>query len=93
MILTELFMAKAGKGKKGYDKCFYGTIKRDCDENGNPVVYGKIKVNDGYIYATSCDQQKLGDSLDEMVMMIVYGNLHKDSGKTTIITETPFYLN
>ena len=47
--LVELFMAKAGT--KGWDRCFYGTIRRETDADGNPVVIGKINVNDGYIIA------------------------------------------
>jgi len=89
--ITEIFMAKAGKN--GWDRCFHGTIRRERDENGNPVVYGKIKVNDGYIYATAPDQWILGEQLDSMVEMILEGNLHADAGKTDKIAETPFFLN
>lgn len=34
--------------------------------DGNPVVYCKIKINDGYIYAMSSDQWELGEKLDEL---------------------------
>ncbi|MFO7827860.1 MAG: hypothetical protein R6V23_04515 [Bacteroidales bacterium] len=36
--LTEIFTAKAGRGNKGFDRCFHGTIERDFDDNGNPYV-------------------------------------------------------
>jgi len=52
--ITEIFMAK--EGKNGWDNCFHGTIKRSTDENGNPIVYGKIKVNDQIIQASAKDQ-------------------------------------
>jgi len=43
--ITELFMAKAGIGIKGFDRCFYGTIKRERDENGKEyIVRGKILI-------------------------------------------------
>lgn len=64
--ITEIFMAKAGKN--GWDNCFHGTIKRSTDKNGNPIVYGKIKVNDQFIEASAKDQWELGEKLDEMVL-------------------------
>ena len=69
--ITEIFMAKAGRGMKGFDKCFHGTIKRSTDENGNPVVFGKINVNDTTIEASAKDQWELGDILDEMVLEVL----------------------
>ena len=89
--ITELFMAKAGK--KGWDRCFHGTIKRETDADGNPVVIGKIKVNDGYIYAKASDQWELGDMLDEIVVMILDKGLHTDAGILTNILEKKFFLN
>ena len=71
--ITEIFMAKAGRGMKGFDKCFHGTIKRSTDENGNPVVFGKINVNDTIIEASAKDQWVLGDILDEMVLEVLSG--------------------
>jgi hypothetical protein len=67
--ITELFMAKCGK--KGWDRCFHGTIRRETDAEGNPVVYGKIKVGDGYIIASARDQWELGEKLDEMVLLVL----------------------
>lgn len=83
--ITEIFMAKAGIGMKGFDRCFHGTIKREKDENENPVVRGKIliknEIHDGYIYAMAEDQWKLGDKLDQLVVMVVDKGLHDDKGK------------
>ena len=70
--ITELFMAKAGND---WNRCFHGTIRRERDENGNPVVYGKIKINDGYICAMASDQWELGEKLDELVLMVLDYNL------------------
>lgn len=77
--ITEIFMAKGGKGNAGFDQCFYDTIKRGHDVNGNPVVYGKIKVNDGYIYATASSQWEFGEKLDETVLLILDYDLHNIS--------------
>ena len=86
-----LFMAK--EGKTGWDRCFYGTIRRETDADGNLVVYGKISVNDGYIYAMESDQWILDDMLDEMVLMILDKGLHSISGISVKIIDTSFFLN
>ena len=100
MKITEIFMAKCGLGMKGYDRCFHGTIKREKDEDGNPVVRGEILMHDGYrydnvemewvrtknanttgyIYAMAEDQKKLGDKLDELVILVVDKGLHNNKG-------------
>jgi len=66
--ITELFMAKAGRGKNSWDNCFHGTIKRSTDKDGNPIVFGKINVNDQIIQASAKDQWELGEKLDELVL-------------------------
>ena len=77
--LQELFMAKAGIGHKGFDRCFHGTIKREIDDDGNPYVLGDIKVNDGYIIARANDQWELGDKLDQLVLLVLDYGLHNNS--------------
>jgi len=89
--LTEIFMAKAGK--KGWDRCFHGTIKRVADENGNPVVYGKIKIQDGYLYAKAFDQWELGEMLDEMVLMVLDFGVHSDGGKFITLCNMKYCMN
>ncbi len=90
-IITELFMAKAGR--KGWDRCFHGTIRRETDADGNPVVYGKIKVKDGFVYTQAKDQWKLGERLDEMVLMVLDYALHASVGKSSNIVGTPYFYN
>ncbi len=89
--LTEIFMAKAGK--KGWDRCFHGTIKRVADENGNPVVCGKIKANDGYIYAKANDQWILGEMLDEIVLMVLDHGIHSKAGAFMTMRDFAYCLN
>lgn len=89
--LTEIFMAKAGKN--GWDRCFHGTITRGNDVNGSPVVFGRIKVNDGYICAKASDQWELGEILDEMVLMVLDYRINAQVGKTITIKEFEYYLN
>jgi hypothetical protein len=82
--ITEIFMAKAGLGMKGFDRCFHGTIKHEKDENENPVVRGKIlvknEIHDGYIYAMANNQWILGENLDQLVVMVVDKGLHDNKG-------------
>jgi len=89
--IQELFMAK--KGKTGWENCFMGTIKRETDADGTPIVRGKIKVLDGFIYAQAANQYVLGERLDDMVLMILDKGLHDVAGVTTKIFDTDFFLN
>ena len=73
--ITEIFMAKAGND---WSKCFHGTIKRLVDAEGNPYVFGKIKVHDSYICASAKQQLELGEKLDEMVLLVLEMGLHSD---------------
>jgi len=66
--ITELFMAQVNK-----DLCFYGTIKRSIDSDGNPTVFGRKKVDDVYVCAQAADQYELGAKLDELATMVYYG--------------------
>ena len=91
--LTEMFMAKCGRGKMGFDRIFHGTIKRDFDKNGEPIVYGKIKVNDGEITASAPDQWQLGDKLDQLVMLILDHDLHETDCVNAKICGEQFFLN
>jgi len=60
--ITEIFTAKAD------DNCFQGTIKRCTDANGNPFVFGKIRVRDQIIVASAKDQWELSKKLDELAL-------------------------
>ena len=89
--IQELFMAKAGK--HGWDRCFHGTIKRETDADGNPIVYGKIKVNDGFVCTQAGHQDVLGSRLDELVLMVLDYGLHSDAGATSEIADSTCFLN
>jgi hypothetical protein len=90
--ITELFMAKSG-----WNRCFQGTIHREKDVNGNPLLHSKIYVKDAehdcIIYALASNQDELGNMLDKIVEMILDENLHEDSGERIKICETDFFLN
>lgn len=86
--ITELFMAKAG-----WDRCFHGTIQRNIDEEGNPYVFSKIKIYEGYILSRSEDQWKVGAMLDELVKMVLDLGLHSSSGVSFKNNDTELLLN
>lgn len=88
--MTEIFMAKAGND---FSRCFHGTIKRETDENGNPIVRSKIKVNNGYILAEAEDQWVLGEKLDQLVIMILNKGLHDNKGTYYVCGEFENSLN
>ena len=88
--ITELFMAKAGND---WSRCFHGTIRRENDDDGNPVVYAKIKVGEGYIIARAKDQWELGEKLDEMVLMVLDYGLQSDSVATINILGSEIFLS
>jgi len=77
--ITEIFMANP---YGDFSRCFYGTIKRETDSSGHQVVYAKIKVLNGYVYAMASDQLELGKRLDLLVLMVLEMGLHSDSGKS-----------
>lgn len=91
ITITELFMAK--KGRNGWDTCFYGTIRRETDASGNPIVYGKIKIGDGYIIASARDQWELGEKLDEMVLMVLDYDIHNFPKQTYRVLENNYGMN
>jgi len=91
--ITELFMAKCGKN--GWDRCYYGTISRERDENGKEVaVSSAICMKDeGMIWARAEDQDKLGELLDTIVEWRLDYGLHRNMGRFSTIAEQRFFHN
>ena len=90
--ITELFMAKAGK--KGLDRCFYGTIQREKNSDGKEIaVSGKISINDGMLWSRAADQYELGDRLDSLVLLVLDHGLHETERHESVIASTAFNHN
>lgn len=91
--ISELIMAKCGA--KGWNRCFYGTISREKDENGKEIsCSSKICIpDDGCIWSRAEDRWKLGDMLDAIVEMRLLSGLHKDQGVFSSMAETRFFHN
>ena len=90
ITLTEIFMAKVGAG---WDKCFYGCIRREKDEDGNPQIRGIIDIYSGKIYSVASTQDELGNQLDELATLVVEYEIHKSSGINTKMCDIRFCSN
>ena len=86
--ICELFMATAGK-----ERFFTGIIRRGNDDTGNPVVFSKICMPNGYICAQASTQKELSKNLNEMCKHVLDNEIHEDAGATIKIFDTDFFLN
>ena len=89
--ITRLYMYKAGK--RDWKRRFMGSIKEGVNSVGNPVICGKVEVNDCTIYAQAPDEEQLGEQMDELVLMILDYGLHKDEGVFNELCNTRYFLN
>lgn len=87
--VTEMFVAKACK-----NRVFGGIITRSVDDNGNPILFSRILMDDdGLLCAQASDQKELANNLNSMARWIVFDGLHEDRGKTEEIFGSDFFLN
>jgi hypothetical protein len=91
--ITELFMAK--RGKKGFDKCFYGVIFREKDDTGKEIaVHGNIYLKDeGMIWSRDVNQVVYGENLDTIVELRLDYGLHNDPGVKAKFGAKDFFHN
>jgi len=86
--ITELFGAQADN-----DRFFIGCIKRLKDNAGNPIVFSRIVMPDGFLCASAAEQQVLSDNLDRICKMILDEGLHSDAGVFTEVLGSKCFLN
>jgi len=87
--VTEMFVAKACKSM-----VYWGIITRSVDENGNPILFSRILMDDdGLLCSQASDQKVLANQLNTMARMVVFGGMHDDRGKTQEIFGSDFFLN
>ena len=87
--ITECFVAKACSSM-----IYWGIITRSVDDNGNPILFSRILMDDdGLLCAQESDQKTLANNLNTMARMIVFQGLHEDRGVTKEIFGTDFFLN
>jgi hypothetical protein len=88
--IVELILVKCGND---YDRTFMGTIKRELDSEGTPVLCGSVIVGEGKIYCCAATEDKLCQDLDEICLMKLDYNLHSSVGVATKILDTDLFLN
>ena len=88
--ITELFLVKAGND---FTRTFLGEIRREVDEDGNPIVTGKVIVQEGFIWSKASSQEALMKNMDDICMMKLDEDLHSSSGVTSNLAGTKYYLN
>jgi hypothetical protein len=86
--ITEMFVAKACPAR-----VFWGIITRRLDENGNPVVFSRILMDDGLLCASAENQQILSKNLNLLAKLVCFTPLHEDHGVVEEIFGTEFFLN
>lgn len=87
--VTEIFVAKACPSMT-----YWGIITRTQDDQGNPILFSRILMDDnGLLCAQSSDQKTLAQNLNLIARMHVFGGLHNDRGKTEEIFGSSFFLN
>ena len=85
---TEIFTAKACPSR-----VFWGIITRREDEDGNPVVFSRILMDDGLLCANAENQIILSKNLNELAKMVCFGQLHNDHGIRKEIFGSDLFLN
>jgi hypothetical protein len=88
--ITELMLVKAGDD---FTRTFIGEIYRETNIDGNPIVRGKVVVNEGKIWAAGETQEELRRYLDDICTMKLDMDLHSDIGLTYKIFGEDFFLN
>jgi hypothetical protein len=89
LIITEIILIKAG-----WHRTYWGSIKRNVDSNGTPILSGEVIIEEGKVWSRSQDEEELLRNMDDICMMKLDYGLHADHGRTTIILfGSEFYLN
>jgi hypothetical protein len=86
--ITELFLVKAD-----WTRTFIGTIRREVDGDGNPLVLGEVIVHEGKIWSKASNQEELMKNMDEICIMKLDMGLHTNSGVTIKLFEKYCALN
>ena len=88
--ITELIILKCGSD---WTATFTGTINREKDQKGNPVIRGTAVINEGKAWSVANSEEKLENNLDEICWMKIKMGLHEIKEVTTTLCETEFNLN
>jgi hypothetical protein len=88
--ISELLLVKAGDD---WNRTFMASIKREFDNEGNPIICGEVVVEDCKIWSLASNEEELCKNLDELCFMILEYTLYTMPEFVSIISDTKFYLN
>jgi hypothetical protein len=88
IIITELFLVKAD-----WTRTFMGTIRREVDGDGNPVLLGEVIVQEGKIWSKADNQEELMMNMDALCTLKLDYGLHFTCGISTIFSGFKIYFN
>ena len=88
--ITELILIKH---VSGYKRTFFGEIRRETNADGNPLLMGKVIVQEGKIWSKASSQEELRKNLDDICTMKLDCGLQEDTGETIKIFDEDFFLN
>lgn len=83
-------MVKCGSD---WSKTFMGTIRREIDADGNPILYGSVIVEEGEIWSMASNEDTLGKNLDDICKMKLDMIIHDENGVSVEIAHNIFNLN
>jgi len=86
--ITELYLIKAD-----WHRTFMGTISREKTPEDKDIIYGKVTVLEGRMWAMGETEEQLGACLDDMCKLKLDHGLHSTPERVEIIAETLFFLN
>lgn len=88
--IVELILVKCGND---YNRTFMGTIKREVDANGDPLLTGTVTVHEGKIYCRAISEDQLCQYLDEICQLKLDFEIHTDPGVSIEIAYSRINLN
>lgn len=86
--ITELYLIKAD-----WERTFMAQIYREMDQDGEPIVHGKVTVNEGKIWSYAETLEELAQNLDEICILKLDRSLHANARVVTQIFDDDFFLN
>ena len=88
ITLTELFLVKADWGRT-----YWGEIRRDFDNNGIEIVFGRVIIIEGRAWSKATCQSELAKNLNDICIMKLDMGLHSHAGVKVIILDIDCFLN
>jgi hypothetical protein len=88
IIIIEIILVRAD-----WRRTFIGSIFRESDNEGNPVLRGEVFINEGMAWSKSSDEEELRNNLDDICLLKLDYNLHSNPGITIKIFGENFFLN